>query len=38
MVGGTQVAAAFTKEIGADGYAEDAAAAVSMVKEVLKSR
>jgi len=37
VVGGAPVTAAFAKEIGADGYAEDAAAAVSMVKEVLKS-
>jgi len=36
VVGGAPVTAAFAKEIGADGYAEDAAAAVSMVKEVLK--
>ena len=38
VVGGAPVTAAFAKEIGADGYAEDAAAAVSMVKEVLKSK
>ena len=37
VVGGAPVTAAFAKEIGADGYAEDAAAAVSMVKAVLKS-
>jgi 5-methyltetrahydrofolate--homocysteine methyltransferase len=36
VVGGAPVTAAFAKEIGADGYAEDAASAVSMVKEVLK--
>jgi 5-methyltetrahydrofolate--homocysteine methyltransferase len=36
VIGGAPVTAAFAKEIGADGYAEDAAAAVSMVKEVLK--
>jgi 5-methyltetrahydrofolate--homocysteine methyltransferase len=37
VVGGAPVTAAFAKEIGADGYAEDAASAVSMVKEVLKA-
>jgi 5-methyltetrahydrofolate--homocysteine methyltransferase len=37
VVGGAPVTAAFAKEIGADGYAEDAAAAVSMIKAVLKS-
>ena len=36
VVGGAPVTAAFAREIGADGYAEDAASAVSMVKEVLK--
>ena len=38
VVGGAPVTAAFAKEIGSDGYAEDAAAAVSMIKEVLKSK
>ena len=37
VVGGAPVTAAFAKEIGADGYAEDAASAVGIVKEVLKS-
>ncbi len=37
VVGGAPVTAAFAKEIGADGYAEDAASAVGMVKEVLKA-
>lgn len=36
VVGGAPVTAAFAKEIGADGYAEDAASAVGVVKEVLK--
>jgi 5-methyltetrahydrofolate--homocysteine methyltransferase len=36
VVGGAPVTAAFAREIGADGYAEDAASAVSMVKEMLK--
>lgn len=36
VVGGAPVTAAFAAEIGADGYAEDAAAAVGMVKEVLR--
>jgi 5-methyltetrahydrofolate--homocysteine methyltransferase len=36
VVGGAPVTAAFAREIGADGYAEDAASAVGMVKEVLK--
>jgi 5-methyltetrahydrofolate--homocysteine methyltransferase len=36
VVGGAPVTAAFAREIGADGYAEDAASAVSIVKEVLK--
>ena len=35
VVGGAPVTAAFAKEIGADGYAEDAASAVGVVKEVL---
>lgn len=36
VVGGAPVTAAFAREIGADSYAEDAASAVSMLKEVLK--
>jgi 5-methyltetrahydrofolate--homocysteine methyltransferase len=36
VVGGAPVTAAFAREIGADGYAEDAASAVGMVKEVLR--
>jgi 5-methyltetrahydrofolate--homocysteine methyltransferase len=35
VVGGAPVTATFAKEIGADGYAEDAPSAVSMVKEIL---
>ncbi|MBM4314621.1 MAG: hypothetical protein FJ122_12000 [Deltaproteobacteria bacterium] len=37
VVGGAPVTAAFAGEIGADGYAEDAASAVGMVKEALKA-
>lgn len=36
VVGGAPVTAAFAEEIGADGYAEDAAAAIGMIKELLK--
>jgi 5-methyltetrahydrofolate--homocysteine methyltransferase len=36
VVGGAPVTAAFATAIGADGYAEDAASAVGIVKEVLK--
>ncbi len=36
MVGGAPVTAEFAKQIGADGYAPDAASAVSKVKEILQ--
>jgi 5-methyltetrahydrofolate--homocysteine methyltransferase len=35
VIGGAPVTAEFAKQIGADGYAPDAASAVSMIKEVL---
>ncbi len=38
VVGGAPVTAAFAREIGADGYAEDAASAVGMVRAVLSMR
>ena len=36
VIGGAPVTAEFAKQIGADGYAPDAASAVSTIKEVLK--
>ena len=36
VIGGAPVTAEFAKQIGADGYAPDAASAVSIIKEVLK--
>ena len=36
VIGGAPVTAEFAKQIGADGYAPDAASAVSMIKEVMK--
>jgi len=36
VIGGAPVTAEFAKQIGADGYAPDAASAVSSIKEVLK--
>jgi 5-methyltetrahydrofolate--homocysteine methyltransferase len=36
VIGGAPVTAEFAKQIGADGYAPDAASAVSAIKEVLK--
>jgi 5-methyltetrahydrofolate--homocysteine methyltransferase len=36
VVGGAPVTAEFAKQIGADGYAPDAASAVSKIKEILK--
>ncbi len=36
MVGGAPVTAEFAKQIGADGYAPDAASAVEKIKELLK--
>jgi len=36
MVGGAPVTAEFAKQIGADGYAPDAASAVSKIKEILE--
>ena len=36
MVGGAPVTQEFAKQIGADGYAPDAASAVQKVKELLK--
>ena len=35
VIGGAPLTAEFAKQIGADGYAPDAASAVSMIKEVL---
>ena len=37
VIGGAPVTAEFAKQIGADGYAPDAASAVSTIKEVLKA-
>jgi 5-methyltetrahydrofolate--homocysteine methyltransferase len=36
MVGGAPVTDEFARQIGADGYAADAASAVSKLKELLK--
>jgi 5-methyltetrahydrofolate--homocysteine methyltransferase len=36
VIGGAPVTAEFAKQIGADGYAPDAASAVSTIKEVMK--
>jgi len=36
VIGGAPVTAEFAKQIGADGYAPDAASAVGIIKEVLK--
>jgi 5-methyltetrahydrofolate--homocysteine methyltransferase len=36
VIGGAPLTAEFAKQIGADGYAPDAASAVSMIKEVMK--
>jgi len=36
MIGGAPVTQEFAKQIGADGYAPDAASAVQKVKELLK--
>ncbi len=36
VIGGAPVTAEFAKQIGADGYAPDAASAVSKIKEILK--
>ena len=36
VIGGAPVTAEFAKQIGADGYAPDAASAVSTIKEILK--
>ena len=38
VIGGAPVTAEFAKQIGADGYAPDAASAVSTIKEVLTVR
>jgi 5-methyltetrahydrofolate--homocysteine methyltransferase len=38
MIGGAPVTQAYAEEIGADGYAPDAASAVDMAKELLKIR
>ena len=38
VVGGAPVTAEFAKQIGADGYAADAASAVSKVKELLGTK
>jgi methanogenic corrinoid protein MtbC1 len=37
MIGGAPINAAFAKEIGADGYSNNANAAVSMAKQLLAS-
>jgi 5-methyltetrahydrofolate--homocysteine methyltransferase len=34
MIGGAPVTAAFSEQIGADGYAPDAASAVDMAREI----
>lgn len=38
VVGGAPITAKFAKDIGADGYAADAASAVDMVSELIKER
>jgi 5-methyltetrahydrofolate--homocysteine methyltransferase len=38
VIGGAPVTAEFAKQIGADGYAPDAASAVSKIKELLGQR
>jgi 5-methyltetrahydrofolate--homocysteine methyltransferase len=37
MVGGAPVTAGFAKEIGADGYGDDAASAVDLAKQFVAS-